>query len=84
MRIYADARADHLNRHGNDAQGYLEFADLLTKHIRFEERELFPHIEAALPDAALKQIGEFLSNRHAVPVVDDYPDEFWSKNNPSS
>jgi len=59
---------------------YLAFAETLTKHIRFEERTLFPHLEAALPPAVLKQAGDFLSAEHPATFTDNYPDEFWSKN----
>lgn len=69
-----------LNNNPSQTHEYLEFADLLTQHIRFEERVLFPHLEATLPAATLKQVGEYLSSQHSVSVGDDYPDEFWSKN----
>ncbi|MBS1527131.1 MAG: hemerythrin domain-containing protein [Bacteroidetes bacterium] len=71
---------NRLKHNTNDARGYLEFADLLIKHIRFEERELFPHLEAVLPEATLKQVGDYLVSRHPVPKTDDYRDEFWSRN----
>lgn len=35
-------------------------ADLLETHVRFEERELFPRIEAALTVDELTQLGEYL------------------------
>lgn len=79
-----EQRVNQLNSQGNNVQEYLDFADLLNKHIRFEERVLFPHIEATLPEKALKQVGVYLSAHHAVPPVDNYPDEFWSKNYPST
>lgn len=34
--------------------------DRLESHIRFEERELFPKIEAALSESELKELGEYL------------------------
>jgi hemerythrin-like domain-containing protein len=74
-------RIDHLNQYGNEKEEYLAFADYLTQHIRFEERTLFPHLEAALSEATLKQAGDYLSAQ--APFVDNYPDEFWSKNYPS-
>lgn len=64
------------------ADMYLAFAEALIKHIRFEERTLFPHLEASLPQAVLKQVGDYLSAEHAAAFVDNYPDEFWSKNYP--
>lgn len=78
--LMLERRVNHLNQHRDDTQGYLEFADFLTKHIRFEERELFPHLEATLSATTLKQVGEYLASQHTVDFADDYPDEFWSKN----
>lgn len=80
--LMLEERVKQLNRSGSQTQEYVELADLLTKHIRFEERVLFPHLEQMLPEATLKQVGDYLSSQHAVPVADDYPDEFWSKNYP--
>jgi hemerythrin superfamily protein len=35
---------------GDDGAGLIEFADVLEDHIRREERELFAHFEAIVPD----------------------------------
>ena len=47
-------------RVGESHQVLTEFADLLTSHIRFEERELFPLIETSLSPAVLDHIGALL------------------------
>lgn len=60
-----------------NTQGYISFADLLIKHIRFEERTLFPHLEAELPAATLASVGVYLKQHHVELFKDDYPDEFW-------
>lgn len=52
------------------------FADLLEQHIRFEEREWFPHLERHLQAASLQKIGEELQQIH-LQAKDDYKDEFW-------
>ena len=39
---------EHLRNNGNDEFKLGEFADLLEKHIRFEERELFNFIQESL------------------------------------
>jgi hemerythrin-like domain-containing protein len=78
--LMLERRVNHLNQRRDEAKGYFEFADFLTKHIRFEERELFPHLETTFSGAMLKQVGEYLASQHAVDFTDDYPDEFWSKN----
>lgn len=54
-----------------------KLADLITDHIRFEERELFPYLEATIPSGQLKQIGTQLAGLHGKKLTDDYPDEFW-------
>lgn len=59
-------------------QEYLSFTELLINHIRFEERVLFPYLEAQLPATTLKAVGTYLAQHH-VPFNDDYADEFWSK-----
>lgn len=56
---------------------YAVLADLLQAHIRFEERELFPYLEKALPPAALEYAGKVLNDLHAKPWEDTYKDEFW-------
>ena len=38
-----------------------ELGDLLSRHVRFEERELFPLLERRLPAARLLEIGRGLS-----------------------
>jgi hemerythrin-like domain-containing protein len=53
-------------------------ADSLDKHIRFEERTLFPHIENSLPDAVLIAIGNRLQQSHQSHENDSYPDDFWT------
>ncbi|QKJ28214.1 hemerythrin domain-containing protein [Mucilaginibacter mali] len=78
-----EQRLQQLNYYEHEAAAdYLSFAELLTKHIRFEERILFPHLEASLPEPVLRQAGEVLNAQHHVPFVDNYPDEFWNKNYP--
>lgn len=40
-----------------DPQALRELGERLESHIRFEERELFPMIEQALPDHELARLG---------------------------
>ncbi len=48
----------------NDQRGHLSaFADLLERHIRWEERELFPRCEADLPESDLATVGHELEKR---------------------
>ncbi|HEX2846824.1 MAG TPA: hemerythrin domain-containing protein [Chitinophagaceae bacterium] len=52
-------------------------ADALDKHIRFEERILFPYIEETLSAEKLTRLGKRLQQIHQTGEKDDYPDEFW-------
>lgn len=58
-------------------QDLLAFAELMIKHIRFEERVLFPHLEKDLPVSALEGVGAYLQQQHLTPFIDDYQDKFW-------
>ena len=44
-------------------QALTSFADLLERHIRWEERELFPRCEAALDESDLATVGHELEKR---------------------
>jgi len=57
-------------------QCFLDFADLLENHIRFEERKWFPHLENNLSEKDLQDIGSALDKIHSD-EKDDYQDEFW-------
>lgn len=54
-------------------------ATRVDDHIRFEERELFPHLEQKLTAGQLTIIGAALKELHAAPADDCYADEFWVK-----
>lgn len=56
---------------------YLNLADEIQEHIRFEERELFPFLEATLSDTQLGEIGELISEVHQ-PYKENYPNDFWT------
>jgi hemerythrin-like domain-containing protein len=53
-------------------------ADIVDKHVRYEERELFPHLEQVLTNEQLEQIGKQLAG-HANALKDDFADAFWIK-----
>lgn len=55
------------------------FADQLDRHIRFEERELFPYIEDLLDSEVLAEIGKRLSKMHQKKApAGNWDDEFWT------
>ena len=58
-------------------QQLTSFADLLEKHIRFEERQVFKMLQQELPEEQLNHIGKKLEEIHSEPIEDNYKDEFW-------
>lgn len=56
----------------------LRLADQLDKHIRFEERELFPHLEKVLQPDQLERIGRSLKEATRPEEEDRYEDAFWN------
>ena len=57
----------------------VEISFKLDKHIRFEERELFPYLEQNLDDRALNEIGCAIEQTHQ-PFIDTFHEEFWKAN----
>jgi hemerythrin-like domain-containing protein len=73
------SQIDIINSNKNISAGiYNKLADIVDAHIRFEERELFPHLETLLSEHALNKIGLQLNKEHSI-IPDDYADEFWLK-----
>jgi hemerythrin-like domain-containing protein len=65
-----------------DKQSLIILCDLLGKHIRFEERELFGYLEELLPPEKLDEI--FLQlEKNPVSCTEEWKDEFWTKKNSS-
>lgn len=60
-----------------DEEVFASLASAVEKHIRFEERELFPFLELAIEPVKLASIGQVLQRTHLAPPADSYPDEFW-------
>ena len=60
----------------NEVSHFENLAEVLEKHIRFEEREWFPHLEKNLNENQLSEIGKALQEIHSQ-EKDDYQDEFW-------
>ena len=56
-----------------DTKRLLNFAERLNKHIRIEERDLFPFLEKTIEPAMLEQIGHFLIEHH------EKPEKCWSE-----
>ena len=56
-------------------ESYSQLADLVEKHIRFEERVLFPFLEEKIPFEEMEIIGAALEAQHTQEY--NYEDEFW-------
>ncbi|HRQ50963.1 MAG TPA: hemerythrin domain-containing protein [Agriterribacter sp.] len=67
----------------NTADALAGFADRLDRHVRYEERELFPYLERTLTEPQLETIGRQLNTLPADPLKDDYEDEFWRERSAS-
>jgi len=66
------------NPHTND-RAFIELAEMVDDHIRFEERELFPFLEQHIPVQDLVLIGAELDKLHHKPASENFSDEFWIK-----
>lgn len=62
--------------HSATANDISDFASLLEKHIRFEEKIYFPLAEKALNETELIQIGSLLREDRSKNCM-NYPDKFW-------
>lgn len=67
------------NIEANSNEQLEKLASLVDDHVRYEERQLFPHMEKTLSDEQLEAIGKQLNDEHALPLKDEYKDEFWIK-----
>jgi hemerythrin-like domain-containing protein len=86
MEKYEQMKAEHHQirhlvdaiRNGNcDVTVIAEFHTLLEKHIRFEERELFPFIEEHIQPEQLNELGRNLQVLESK-ACSDYPVKFWA------
>lgn len=70
-------RIDEIKTLQTTDQAFLELAAIVDRHIRYEERELFPYLEAILPEAELLRIGKILLDKEAAHCDPVYSNEFW-------
>ncbi len=67
---------DAIRNGGSGTALITEFYTLLEKHIRFEERELFPFIEEQIQPEQLHELGRNLQQLESK-ACSDYPVKFW-------
>jgi hemerythrin-like domain-containing protein len=60
----------------NEEENLSELAEMVERHVRYEERILFPHLEQKLSDKQLEIIGEQIDSQT---LTDNYEDQFWVK-----
>lgn len=63
----------------HDAVRFNHFANTLEEHVRFEERELYPHLEEVISRERLSELKEIIAASHGD-FTDIWEDEFWEKN----
>lgn len=79
IRRHVEGLANNLGK--DDMQKSLaRIADMVNDHVRYEERELFPHLERKLSKEQLENIGKQTQKQSPSPLVDQYEDEFWNIN----
>ena len=80
------AEADHqsvyklvtaIGKKKDDAILLDQLADELERHIRFEERELFNHLQTNIPENELEKIAERFSTDSRA-IDEQWKDSFWS------
>jgi iron-sulfur cluster repair protein YtfE (RIC family) len=52
-------------------------SEIVDAHVRYEERQLFPHLEQALNEEQLSKIGDALKMKSHLPDI--FKEEFWKK-----
>ena len=67
---------DAIRTNGSTVEQITEFYTLLEKHIRFEERDLFPFIEEQIQPEQLDELGRNLQPLESK-ACSDYPVKIW-------
>jgi len=62
----------------NERKSLLKIADMVYEHVRYEERDLFPHLERKLSKEQLENIGGQIEKHHSSSLQDQYEDQFWN------
>lgn len=85
--LYESAEEEHnlikvmvdkiVSQKSTDESAFTDLADLVEKHIRFEERSLFPSMEQSLSKEDLGKIGARLKVEDDENAEIGYSDEFW-------
>jgi hemerythrin-like domain-containing protein len=74
IRLRIESLTDTKN---NQRERLAKIADMVDEHVRYEERELFPHLERKLTKEQLENIGKLIQKHHQS-LQDQYQDQFWN------
>jgi hypothetical protein len=58
---------------------FTELAAMVDAHVRYEERQLFPHLERNLTTDQLEKVGTLIHLLTPFVLQDQYSDQFWNK-----
>jgi len=67
---------NNLRNDYSDKNHIYKFADLLNKHIRFEERQLFPALVKEVSKDTMIKMGKFLKQNHTHSCI-VWQNQFW-------
>lgn len=76
-----------IERQGSDLeqrQKLKQLSELITAHVRTEERTIFPELENRMSEEELNKAASLLHHLQLEPLQDDYEDEFWVNTNVES
>ncbi len=62
----------------NERKNLTRITDIVDEHVRYDERELFPHLERKLSKEQLENIGNRIQKHHPSSLQDQYEDQFWN------
>ncbi len=66
------------NSENTGRKALAKIADMVDEHVRYEERQLFPHLERKLSKEQLENIGNLIQKHHPSLLQDRYEDQFWN------
>ena len=75
IKLLIEGLADSEN---NEQKNLVKIADMVDEHVRYEERELFPHLERKLSKEQLESIGNLIQKNHSSSLQGHYEDQFWN------
>ena len=71
---------EHLSNYpeNKERKTLAKIANMVDEHVRYEERELFPHLERKLSKEQLEDVGKQIQRHDQLLLPDLYEDQFWN------